>query len=139
MLIDATDLISGRLGSFVAKQALLGETVDIINAEKAVISGRKETVLAIWQRKVSMGTWAKGPHYNRNPERLLKRLFRDMLPYKTSRGMTAFKRIMCYYGVPDEFKDKKAMTIKEANCSKLPSANYMSFNDIAKLIGGRVD
>ena len=35
MIIDATDLIMGRLASFAAKQALRGEQVEIINVEKA--------------------------------------------------------------------------------------------------------
>ena len=52
MIIDAKDLIAGRMGAFVAKQLLLGETVDIVNAEKAVISGKKNVVFA--ERLVSV-------------------------------------------------------------------------------------
>ena len=46
MIIDAKDLILGRLASFAAKQALLGETVDIVNAEESVITGNKRWIIA---------------------------------------------------------------------------------------------
>ena len=36
--IDATNLILGRLASYAAKKAQLGENVDIINCEAAVIT-----------------------------------------------------------------------------------------------------
>ncbi len=38
MIIDANNMILGRLASFAAKKALLGEKIDVINCEKAVIS-----------------------------------------------------------------------------------------------------
>jgi large subunit ribosomal protein L13 len=139
MLIDAKDLIVGRLGSVVAKQALLGEKIDIINADKAVISGKRQLVLAIYRQKAARGTWAKGPHYVRSPEMLLKRLIRDMLPYKNARGIAAYDRIMCWEGVPEEFKDKKAATIKEADVSKLPTPDYLTIKEISKSLGGKVD
>ena len=44
-VIDATDLILGRLSSIIAKKALLGEKIDIINSENAVITGKKEFIL----------------------------------------------------------------------------------------------
>ena len=137
MLIDATDLLVGRLGTVVAKKALLGEKIDIINAEKAVISGSKKVVLDRIKNRVSRGTPAKGPFFIRSPDRLLKRMIRNMLPFKQPKGEVAFKRIMCWTGVPVEFKDKKAETIESANVSKLPSLNYVSLAVISKEIGGR--
>jgi large subunit ribosomal protein L13 len=136
MLIDATNLIAGRLGSVVAKKALLGEKIDIVNAEKAVVSGKRQEVLAIYRQKAARGTWAKGPHYVRAPERLLKRIIRDMLPYKNARGRAAFERIMCWQGVPDQFKEK-AVTINEADVSKLPSPNFVTIHEISKMLGGK--
>jgi large subunit ribosomal protein L13 len=139
MIVDATNLIAGRLGSLVAKKALLGEKIDIVNAEKAVISGKKQEVFEIYKRKVSMGTWAKGPHYIRSPERLLKRIIRDMLPYKKARGIAAYKNVMCWEGIPDQFKGKELVSFKEADVSRLSIANYISIRDISKHIGGRVE
>jgi large subunit ribosomal protein L13 len=139
MIIDATNLIVGRLGSVVAKKALLGERIDIVNSEKAVVSGKRPEVLALFHKKVSRGTWAKGPHYIRSPAMLLKRLIRDMLPYKRPRGIEAYKRIMCWEGIPDEFKGKDAKTLKEADCAKLPNPDYLSLKEISRHLGGKVE
>ncbi|MBU2560872.1 MAG: 50S ribosomal protein L13 [Nanoarchaeota archaeon] len=138
MIVDATDQIVGRLGAIVAKKALLGEKIDIVNAEKAVISGKKEVVLAKFKQKVARGTWAKGPHYIRAPDMLLKRLIRDMLPYKKPRGITAFKNIMCWQGIPAQFKDQKQVRFKEADASKL-TVSYVSIKNISRFLGGKVD
>ena len=138
MLIDATNQIVGRLCSVVAKHALLGEKIDIINSENAVVSGRREEVLAAFARRVDRGTWAKGPHYLRSPDMLLKRLMRDMLPYKQERGIKAYKNVMCWKGVPAQFKDKKATSIKEADASKL-TIKSVSLKEISKFVGGNFD
>jgi large subunit ribosomal protein L13 len=45
IVIDATDLILGRMASTVAKLVLKGERVIIINAEKALISGNKKNIV----------------------------------------------------------------------------------------------
>ncbi|MBN1544744.1 50S ribosomal protein L13 [Candidatus Woesearchaeota archaeon] len=138
MIVDATDQIVGRLGAIVAKKALLGEKIDIVNAEKAVISGKKEVVLGKFKQNVSRGTWAKGPHYLRAPDLLLKRLIRNMLPYKNARGIAAFKNIMCWNGVPAQFKDQNLVRFKEADASKL-TVSHVSLRDISRFLGGKVD
>ena len=43
-IIDADGHILGRLATYVAKRALLGDEIIVVNAEKAIISGRKEMV-----------------------------------------------------------------------------------------------
>jgi large subunit ribosomal protein L13 len=138
MLIDATDQIVGRLGAMVAKKALLGEKIDIINAEKAVISGKKPEVLARFKQKVERGVWAKGPHFKRDPDRLLKRFIRDMLPYKNPRGKEALKNIVCWQGIPEQFEGKEATSFKEAAASKLP-VNSVSIKEISTFLGGNID
>jgi large subunit ribosomal protein L13 len=44
MIIDATNATLGRLASFVAKQALQGKKVIIVNSEKAIITGDKKGI-----------------------------------------------------------------------------------------------
>ncbi len=138
MIVDATNQIVGRLGTFVAKKALLGETIDIVNAENAVISGKKQMVFLKYKQNVERGTWAKGPHYKRDPDMLLKRLIRNMLPHKTSRGRTALDNIKCWIGVPDQFKDKPVESFKEANSAKL-TVNTVSVKELSRFLGGKVD
>ncbi|MBW2997860.1 50S ribosomal protein L13 [Candidatus Woesearchaeota archaeon] len=139
MLIDATDLIVGRLGTVVAKKALLGEKIDIVNAEKAVVSGKRQEVLQHIKQKVDRRTWSKGPHYKRSPDLFLKRMIRNMLPFKKAKGKAALKNIMCWEGVPEQFKDQKSETIKEASLSKLPNPNHVSIKEISRFLGGKID
>ena len=51
MIIDAENLVLGRLASFVAKQALLGENIDIINCEKAIVLGDKKEILNSYKKQ----------------------------------------------------------------------------------------
>jgi len=139
MIIDAKDLIVGRLGTFVAKQALLGEKIDIINSELAVITGKKEMVLAKYKQKADRGVPAKGPHYRRQADRFLKRLIRNMLPFKQERGKTAFKNIMCWRGVPPEFEGKETTKVPGASIEKVPHFRYVKIKDIVKHLGGKVE
>ena len=139
ILIDAQDLIVGRLATFAAKKALLGNQIRIINSEKAVFSGRKANVFKIFLRKLAMGTPARGPFIRRSPERILKRSIRGMLDYKKPRGKEAFQRILCYVGVPDEFKDMKPISVDGANKSKLPNMKFTTLYDISKRIGAKLE
>ena len=117
MIIDAENLIAGRLGTFVAKKALMGEKVDIVNAEKAVIVGKKEDILGRYKQKYDRRTFFKGPYTPKMPDRLLRRLIRGMLPYEKARGKEAFKRIMCWIGVPDKFKNENIEKLdRKINC-----------------------
>jgi large subunit ribosomal protein L13 len=132
---DATNLILGRMASFAAKKALLGETVNIVNCEKAIVTGNKKTLLLQFKRKRDMGIPSKGPFFPRSPERIVKRTIRGMLPYKQEKGMKAFKRIKCYTGVPENIKN--AETIKEADISKVPNLKYLKLEQISKYLGGK--
>ena len=138
IIIDATDLILGRMATFAAKQALLGNEVRIINAEKAVISGKKENTLGIFLQRRERGIPLKGPYIHRKPEAIVRRTVRGMLPYKKPRGKEAYKRVLCYFGEPEEFKGK-AITIKEADRSKLPDLKYITIKDISRRLGAKVE
>src|SRR3989338_9123330 len=137
MIIDATDLRLGRMATVVAKQALLGETIDIVNCENAVLTGNRDNVLGEYKNRLKRITY-KGPIVHRMPDRFVKKAIRGMLPYKQYKGDKAFKRIKCYMGVPDQFKDKKFETIKEANIANVPSLRYVYVKEICKEIGAKI-
>jgi len=138
MIIDATNMITGRMASFVAKQALLGEKVDIVNCEKAIIVGSKEGVFhKYWYRARDMGGPVKGPFPSRMPDRLLRRIIRGMLPMDTARGRSAFKRVMCYIGTLDEFKGKTTTKVPQADASRLTTLKTVTIGEICKFIGGK--
>jgi len=136
IVIDATDLILGRLAAHVAKQALLGETIRIVNAEKAVITGHPTMVLAAQKRKREMGAPLIGPYYPRMPERIVKRTIRGMISYKKPRGKEAYARIRCYIGVPEDFKNEKMHTFSHMNIEK-SHAKYVTIEQISKHFGAR--
>lgn len=133
IMIDAENLILGRIGTYAAKQALLGEEVIIINCEKAIVTGKKSEVIADYRTKKQRGTH-KGPIYFRNPERFVKRSIRGMLPYKKEKGAKAFKKIMCYNGVPEEYKDKETIKLEQADIKKISNTKFIEVGKLCKLI-----
>ncbi len=99
VIVNGENAIVGRLGSFAAKELLKGNSVDIINSDKAIISGNKKVAISKVEKLRAMGgTSRKGPRVSRLPERVLKRMIRGMLPWDKARGRDAFKRLRCYSG-----------------------------------------
>jgi len=135
-IIDAKDLIVGRMASKIAKQALLGDKIHVVNAELAVLSGKKEVILKKWQHRMEMGQPQQGPYVQRRPDRFLRRTIRGMLPYKQAKGKEAFERVMCYIGVPPEFEGKDFSTVEGAHLRKLPNLRYMNIQQLCQEIGG---
>ncbi len=114
-VIDADNLIMGRLASHVAKLLISGEEVAIVNAEKTIISGRKKSIIAEYHQKRTVGGPRKGPFFPRMPDRILKRTVRGMIPYKKATGKEAFKRLKVYIGVPKELEGKSLGTVEGAS------------------------
>jgi len=138
MIIDATNLIMGRLAAFTAKKALLGEKVDIVNCEKAVVSGNRRRIFSDYKQRVDLGRNPyKGPFFPRASDRLVRRAIRGMLPYKQEKGRNAYKLVMCYVGIPSKFREQKLETIPGANVSKLPNYRYVSIGELSKQLGSK--
>ncbi|MBI2128955.1 50S ribosomal protein L13 [Candidatus Woesearchaeota archaeon] len=135
--IDATNLILGRMAAKAAKEALLGNTVIIVNCENAVISGDKQMVFANYKRLREMGTHTTGPFLNRMPDRFVKRVIKGMLPHQ-HRGLAAFRRVQCYIGVPEELKNKKFGSVEEAKAERLSILKRVKVKDICIFLGGKV-
>ena len=108
-IIDADGAVLGRLASYTAKKLLNGEKVVIVNAEKVIISGRKEDIYAKYKQRIDRADRAnpkKGPMFPRVPDMLVRRTVRGMVNYKTTRGAKAYKGLRVVMGVPDDYKDK---------------------------------
>ncbi len=134
MIIDATDLILGRLAAFAAKQALLGETVLIINSEKAIITGSKKYLLDRYTQRIHRGEPHHGPNYPRRPDFLVRRTIRGMLPYKQFKGEIAFKRIKCFIGKPADLKETP-ITIEKISKGKLKNTKFITILNLSRHIG----
>lgn len=139
MIIDATDLILGRLSAFVAKKALMGETISIINAEKAVITGQPKRILADYKQTRNRGAPLIGPYFPRTPERIVKRTIRGMIPYKKARGREALARVKCYSGVPEEFSGKEITKMPENMHVEKTHAKYVTIKRISQELGAKVE
>jgi len=132
MIVDATDLILGRMATEIAKKSLMGEKIDVVNCEDALVIGKKKEILIRYKIKKERGNPLKGPYFQTMPDRFVRRVVRGMLPYKQEKGKVAYKRVMCYLGVPSEFKDKKLETIKNAHISKSNAISYLTVGEICK-------
>jgi large subunit ribosomal protein L13 len=137
IIIDGKGLILGRMGTFVAKKALLGEDVVILNSKEVIISGKKEEILSKFRNLRKRGIHTKGPFYPRRSDFMLKRLIRGMFPIKTTKGRNAFKSLKCYITVPLEFQGKETITVTGAKMSKLPNLNYITIGEICQHLGGK--
>lgn len=128
-VIDATNLVLGRLAANVAKRVLKGEQIDIVNAEKAIVIGSRESILEEYRQKYLVGSQRKGPFYSRMPDKIVKRTIRGMLPYRTAHGREALERIRVYIGVPEGFDTSKFQSLEGA---KKNPVRYMAVGDISR-------
>jgi len=133
-VIDASGLILGRMASVVAKRLLMGESMVIVNAEKAVISGRRLSRVKEAVAFLDVGHPRKGPFHPRRPDQIVRRTIRGMLPHRIPKGQQAFGRLRVFLGLPEEFRDFRLETIAEANVEKL-KCPYVSVGDFAGEVG----
>jgi large subunit ribosomal protein L13 len=133
-IINAEGLIVGRMASIIAKRLLNGEQIVLVNAEKAVVSGKKKSKVMEVKQFLEVGYPEKGPFHYRRPDRIVRRTIRGMLPYKQPRGKQAYKRLKVFIGVPDEIKNQKMEAPTDARADKL-KCPYFTVGELAKEIG----
>lgn len=139
MIVDATDLVLGRVASQIAKNLLEGEEVIIVNAEKAVISGRKKSTLSeydAWTNIKNLVDPKQGPLHPKNPEDLFRRTVRGMLPMKKSKGKDAFRKLEAYQGIPSSFDSEEIETFPKANVKNLNTRRFIRLEELSKHLRG---
>lgn len=134
VIIDAKGLILGRMASIIAKRLLQGETIIIVNAEKAAISGKRLSRVEEAKTFLKVGHPRKGPYHHRRPDMIVRRTIRGMLPRKKPKGQQAYKRLKVHLGTPPELKNKEAQTMFEASAERL-RCPYITVGELAKEIG----
>jgi len=134
-VINADGLILGRLCTHVAKRLLNGEEIVVVNAEKAVVSGRRMQLLEFYKhrRKRGKSHLTKGPYYPRTADRIIKRSVRGMVEYRKPSGRAALKRLRVYLGVPNELVSAKMETVEGAKKPHLSKFVYLE--EITKELG----
>jgi len=133
-LVNAEGLIVGRMCSKVAKRLLNGEEVIILNAEKAVFSGKKKSKVLEAHVFLEVGAPRRGPFHYRRPDRFLRKAVRGMVPYKQPKGKNAYKRLKVFMGIPLELKDREMITFAEASSANLKGPHF-TLGEMAKEIG----
>jgi large subunit ribosomal protein L13 len=134
VVIDASGLILGRMASAVAKRLLQGESIIIVNAEKAVISGKRLSRVKEAKKRLEIGHPRKGPFHPRRPERIVLRTIRGMLPRRKPKGQQAYRKLRVFVDVPEELKGGEKQTIPGAGVEKL-KCPYITIGKLAKEIG----
>ncbi|MGD6807836.1 MAG: 50S ribosomal protein L13 [Candidatus Bathyarchaeia archaeon] len=134
--VNAEGQVVGRMCSKVAKLLINGEQVVILNAEKAVFSGKKKSKIAEAHLFLEVGAPARGPFHYRRPDRFLRKTVRGMLPIKQAKGKNAYKHLQVFMGVPAEFKDQKMISFDDAQVADLKGPHF-TLAEMAKEIGWR--
>ncbi len=135
-LVNADGLIVGRMCSKVAKMLINGQDVTILNAEKAIFSGKKKSKVAEAKEFLDVGAPERGPFHYRRPDQYLAKTVRGMLPFKQPKGKSAYKRLKVYMGIPLELKDSPMITFEEASSANLKGPHF-TLAEMAKEIGWR--
>ncbi len=136
-VIDASNLILGRMASIIAQRLLNGEDIKIINAERAIISGRKDTTFERYRKYANRGSREFGPHFPRRPDQIISRTIRGMIPHKNMSGREAYNRLRVYIGVPPELSKEQASTLEDASITRLSTSNYTVLGDLSKKLGSK--
>ncbi|HIG98263.1 TPA: 50S ribosomal protein L13 [Candidatus Woesearchaeota archaeon] len=139
MLIDATNLVLGRMATIAAKHALNGESVTIINCEKAVVTGSKESTMGNYSQKFELGQVNQGPYFPRRPDMLVRRAVRGMLPRKKPRGRAALGRVMCFIGTPEQENKEEATSLPEVGVQRIKRAQYITVNELCRHLGYKLE
>jgi large subunit ribosomal protein L13 len=113
-VVDGKGVPMGRLATFVAKEALKGEEVKVVNCQEVIITGNlKTTEKEFFIKRSRVGHSQKGPKHPATSEKIVKRAIRGMLPnHREGRGREAFKRITCYNTIPKEIKEEEIIKME---------------------------
>ncbi|MBN2228981.1 MAG: 50S ribosomal protein L13 [Candidatus Thorarchaeota archaeon] len=136
---DAEEMVVGRLGAKVAKAALMGNNVVIVNVEKAIITGDRRAVIEAFKEKRNIRTSSnpvRGPFHERRPDMMVRRMIRGMLPWPRPRGVDAYKRIKVFIGVPERYKDAEKIVLEDSRYRSMKS-KFIRVADLSAELGWR--
>jgi len=135
-VIDADGNVLGRLCTSVAKKILKGEEVVVVNAEKAIVTGNRDDILAQYKQKKDRGKVIHGPFYPRRADLILKRTVRGMLPWDKPKGRDAYRLLKVYVGVPKELEAVEKLKLMGA--TNLSRDRYVTLSEVSEHLGSKV-
>ncbi|MFD1645370.1 50S ribosomal protein L13 [Haloarchaeobius litoreus] len=134
VIVDASDCILGRVASLVAERALDGETIAVVNAEEAIITGSEDDIMSTYRKRVEVGS-DSGPYYPKRPDRIFKRSIRGMMPYKTTAGREAFEGVRVYLGNP---YDEDGEVLDGTSLDRLSNIKFVQLGEVSAELGANV-
>jgi len=137
ILVDGSDLIAGRLCSNVAKLLLQGNRVSIVNCDKIMISGKRNSIVEEYKTFLKIASIINpkhGPFHPRRPDTMISRMVRGMLPRKKPSGQAALKRLRAYVGIPKELRSQEKIQFDKAKIRRT-NAYYTSMAELGRTIG----
>lgn len=134
VVVDARDCILGRVASNVAERALDGETVAVVNAESAIITGTKEDIFGTYNKRAELHS-DSGPYYPKRPDGIFKRAIRGMLPYKQQNGREAFENVRVYVGNP---MDDDGEVLDGTSLDRLSNIRFVTLAEVSEELGANV-
>ena len=138
VVVDATNHIAGRLASNVAKLLLQGQRVTVVNCEKIMMSGKRETQIREYREFLEINSiinYKHGPVHYRRPDTMMAKMIRQMLPFdRKPSGKLAFARLRTYIGAPNNTKPIEKIQFKKALITRAAS-NYTPLAEICRVIG----
>ena len=135
-IVDVDNQIVGKAASVIAKRLLNGDEIIVVNAEKAVITGKKDFIFKRYKEYSDRGSVRKGPHYPKMPDRIFRRTVRGMLPVKQAKGKDAYKRLRVYIDIPEQYKNNEFEKIKDAENTKFNG--FVTLKDLSKFLGAKL-
>ena len=133
---DATGKVLGRLATVVAKQAIKGEHVHVINCEKAIIVGNPEFIKSKYKQRIDRGDPHHGPFFPKTPTGIVKRAIRGMIDYKKPLGKKALKRVKVWTGLPENLKNVKVEDVNIKGVNQIKS-KYITIGDLSVALGAK--
>ena len=138
VVVDATNHIAGRLSSNVAKLLLQGQRVTVVNCEKIMMSGKRETQIREYREFLEINSiinYKHGPVHYRRPDTMMAKMIRQMLPFdRKPSGKLAFARLRTYIGAPNNTKPIEKIQFEKALITRAAS-NYTPLAEICRVIG----
>jgi large subunit ribosomal protein L13 len=136
-VVDAKGLILGRAASVIAKRLLNGESIVVVNAEQAVVTGSRSQIIEFYTAARARGSVRSGPHFPRYPDRIFRRTVRGMLPHLKTRGKVAFDRLEVHIGVPAALQGVATETLEAAK-ARPALRPPTTLAEVTRLLGAHV-
>lgn len=136
MIIDGTEMVLGRLASRIAKKLMQGEEVHLINAEKIVVSGSPNRIMADYLQKRRLqqkATPEYSPKWPKVPHLMVRRVIRGMLPFRKAKGRAAFRKLKVYAGNPA----LKGELVKFENLKNRGFSKHITIEEMCRRMGAK--